>query len=97
MNYVLHPDAETDLQEAAEFYRKQAGNQLALAFVDEFERSVKLLLEHPQLGPIWRNGRRRMVMRRFPYSVIYHVVDEQIRVLAVAHHSRRPGYWQDRD
>lgn len=36
-------------------------------------------------------------MRHFPYSVIYHVVDEQIRILAVAHHSRRPSYWQDRD
>ena len=97
MNYHLHPDAEVDLREASEFYRKRAGNELALMFIAEFEYSVSLLLEHPTLGAIWRNGRRHLVMRRFPYSLIYNVVDQQLRVLAVAHHSRRPGYWQDRN
>ena len=97
MTYYLHPDAEADLREAAEFYRKRAGNELALTFIAEFEYSISLLLEHPVLGAIWRNGRRRLVMRRFPYSLIYNVVDQQLRILAVAHHSRRPGYWQDRN
>jgi plasmid stabilization system protein ParE len=97
MNYHLHPDAEVDLREAAEFYRKRAGNELALTFIAEFEYSISLLLEHPTLGAMWRNGRRRFVMRRFPYSLIYNVVDQQIRILAVAHQSRRPGYWKDRN
>ena len=96
MNYYLHPDAEEDLREAAEFYRKRAGNELAQALLAEFEQSVNILLKHPTLGPIWRNGRRRLVMRRFPYSLIYSVVDQQIRILAVAHQSRRPDYWRDR-
>ena len=97
MTYHLHPDAEVDLREAAKFYRKRAGNELALTFIAEFEYSVSLLLEYPTLGAIWRNGRRRFVMRRFPYSLIHNATDQQIRILAVAHHSRRPGYWQDRD
>jgi toxin ParE1/3/4 len=97
MTYHLHPDAEVDLREAAEFYRRRAGNDLALTFIAEFEYSVSLLLEYPTLGAIWRNGRRRFVMRRFPYSLIYNATDQQIRILAMAHHSRRPGYWQDRD
>jgi toxin ParE1/3/4 len=97
MTYQLHPDAEADLRGAAEFYRKRAGNNLALTFIAEFEYSVNFLLEHPTLGALWRNGRRRFVMRRFPYSLIYITVDQQIRILAVAHHSRRPGYWRDRD
>lgn len=33
-------------------------------------------------------------MRRFPYSVVYHLSGEVIRVIAVAHQSRRPGYWR---
>ncbi|MBI3775205.1 MAG: hypothetical protein HY273_06575 [Gammaproteobacteria bacterium] len=45
---------------------------------------------------MWRNGKRRYVMQRFPYSLIYTVSSEEIRILAVAHHSRRPGYWQGR-
>ena len=52
MTYHLHPDAEVDLREAAEFYRKRAGNELALTFIAEFEYSVSLLLDHPTLGAI---------------------------------------------
>jgi hypothetical protein len=35
-------------------------------------------------------------MRRFPYSLIYTVIGDEVRILAVAHHSRRPGYWRGR-
>ena len=96
MRYRLHPEASEDLREAAEFYRERAGNALPLALLDDFERAVGLLLEHPGLGPIWRHGRRRWLLTRFPYSLIYTVVGDEIRILAVAHHSRRPGYWRGR-
>ena len=36
-------------------------------------------------------------MKHFPYSVIYIVAGDEIQVLAVAHHSRRPGYWLKRE
>ncbi len=35
-------------------------------------------------------------MERFPYSVMYSVVGNVIRVLAVAHDRRRPFYWSRR-
>jgi len=62
----------------------------------EFEYSVSLLLQYPGLGAIWRYGKRRLVMRRFRHALIYTVIGDQIRILAVAHHSRRPGYWRGR-
>jgi hypothetical protein len=45
---------------------------------------------------LWRNGRRRFSLRRFPYSVIYYLRDDELRVVAIAHHRQRPGYWADR-
>ena len=53
MNYRLHPGAQEDLREAAEFYREQAGTALSQSFLAEFERSVGLLLQHPGLGAMW--------------------------------------------
>ena len=97
MNYWLHPGAREDLREAAEFHREQAGTTLSQSFLAEFEHSVGFLLQHPGPGAIWHHGKRRLVTRRFPFSVVYTVVGEEVRILAVAHHSRRPWIlaWQE--
>ena len=96
MRYWLHPEAVTDLRDAAEFYRNRADTTLSQSLLAEFEQSVALLLQHPGLGAIWRNGRRRLLMKRFPYSLIYTVAGEQIQILAIAHQSRKPDYWRNR-
>lgn len=96
MIYWLHPDAASDLREAAEYYRERAGITIAQAFFGDFEHALTLLLEHPLLGAQWRQGKRRLVMRHFPYSIIYSIAAQGIQVLAVAHQSRRPGYWRKR-
>jgi hypothetical protein len=33
---------------------------------------------------------------RVPYSLFFKVNTDEVVILAVAHHSRRPGYWIDR-
>ena len=97
MNYSLHPEAQADLRDAAEFYRNRAGNSLSQSFLAEFEQSINILLQHPGLGSPWRRrGRRRYLMKRFPYSLAYTVSAEEIHILAIAHQSRRPGYWRGR-
>ena len=97
MKYSLHPEALGDLRDAASFYQEQAGTSLSQPFLAEFEQSINKLLRYPALGSPWRGrGRRRYLMRRFPYSLVYTVSGDELRVLAVAHHSRRPGYWAGR-
>ena len=93
----MHPEALGDLRDAASFYVEQAGTSLPQSFLAEFEQSINKLLLHPALGSPWRGkGRRRYLMKHFPYSLVYTVAREEIRILAVAHHSRRPGYWAHR-
>jgi len=96
MRYSLHPKAENDLREAASFYRDRAELALSQALLTEFERSIHLLLQHPLLGAKWRHGKRRLLMKHFPYSLVYIVVGDEIQILAVAHQSRHPGYWRKR-
>ena len=41
-------------------------------------------------------GVRRFLLRRFPFAIVYLELEAEIRVLAVAHGSREPGYWRRR-
>lgn len=40
---------------------------------------------------------RRAKIARFPYVVVYEVRDDETLIIAVAHTSREPGYWEDRE
>lgn len=96
MKLVIVPPALAELHDAATFYTEKANTALGLAFVAEFERAAKLVLENPKIGAIYRGTRRRYLFRRFPYSIIYQVTVDELRVIAEAHQRRRPGYWSER-
>jgi toxin ParE1/3/4 len=93
---ALTAAAEQDLVEGAAFYAREADAGLARAFIAEFERSGTLLLEQPRLGAVWRGAVRKLPLRRFPFSLVYDLKEGTVRGLAIAHHRRRPGYWNDR-
>jgi plasmid stabilization system protein ParE len=93
---VILPAALAELHHAAEFYTASANLELGLAFLAEFERGVNAILTNPKIGAVFRGARRRYLLRRFPYSIIYQLSSEELRVIAVAHQRRRPGYWAGR-
>lgn len=39
---------------------------------------------------------KRLALRRFPYDIVVREFFDEIIVIAIAHHSRRPGYWRNR-
>lgn len=41
-------------------------------------------------------GVRRLILERFPYDIVAIELPEETVVIAVAHHSRKPGYWLER-
>ena len=96
MKLVIASMALAELRDATEFYTLKANADLGLAFVAEFERAANLVFANPQLGSVFHGTRRRFFLRRFPYSIIYQLTNDELRILAVAHHRRRPGYWAQR-
>jgi plasmid stabilization system protein ParE len=96
MKITLHPSAEQDLREAAEFYEREGSPLVASRFVAEFRRLVSLVAQNPQMGSPRSNGRRALLMRVFPYSVIYRATVDEILILVVKHDGRRPGYGRRR-
>jgi toxin ParE1/3/4 len=47
-------------------------------------------------GSLAEHNTRRVLLKKFPFSVIYRPEPDGIVIFAVAHQSRRPGYWRGR-
>jgi plasmid stabilization system protein ParE len=39
---------------------------------------------------------RRARLHKFPFMILYQLLEDEIYVFAVAHTSQRPGYWRSR-
>ena len=55
-----------------------------------------LLRAHARIGKRVGKEARSLCVNDFPYSLIYLIESEEIIVVAVAHHSRRPDHWLNR-
>ena len=89
--------ASAELAEAVRWYESRRTG-LGADFYDAVVRTIERIRAHPEIGTP-RTGRlpsREFRVDRFPYKVVYRVRDEDIYVVAIAHTSRRPGYWQHR-
>jgi toxin ParE1/3/4 len=95
--FFLSPEAEDELADGATFYTGRAGASVSAAFLSEFNRAAQLLVMHPGLGTPTSRNRRLFPLRRFPYSLLYRVEDDCVRIVAVTHHRRRPNYWRGRE
>ena len=92
----LEEEAEAEYLEASRTYASEA-DTLADEFEDEVERCAVLIVKHPKAAPFVRGKKVRCkVLHRFPYSLFYAVETDRIQIVAVAHQSRRPGYWRHR-
>ena len=89
---TFHEDAETEMKEAARYYEERALG-LGMSFLDAIEEAVDQVLANPEAYQLVGDDVRHKILRRFPYSVLYAIEPDRIRVMAVAHQKRRPGYW----
>lgn len=92
--------AAIEAAEAAAWYETRRRG-LGGDFRSEFKVALDQLCEGPLPGSPWPSrlsdrGIRRVLMKRFPFSVVFVTMREEAVVLAVAHHRRRPGYWRQR-
>lgn len=96
MKAEFDPAAEQELIASIHRYLVEAGPLQADGFGNEIKRVVDLLLVLPKLGTPGSQGTRAIPLRRYPYSLHHRIERDVIRIFAVAHHSRRPGYWAKR-
>lgn len=96
MRIEYHPAASQELIDATGYLEVQEAG-LGLRFLGAFNLSLMSIAARPKLWRADSAGRRKYCVKRFPHHIIYKLKDNAIFVLAVAHTSRRPKYWKNRD
>jgi mRNA-degrading endonuclease RelE of RelBE toxin-antitoxin system len=96
MNVRFHRLADHEARDARRWYeRRRLG--LGDDFVTELERAVARIIAAPDRPRLFAGRFRSARLRRFPYRLIYEIIDAAtVQVVAVAHDWRRPGYWSRR-
>ena len=97
MNLRIHRLAVAEIDHEVDYYEsRQAG--LGTELENEIDAAFSLILQFPEAAPQWRErpDRRVAVLDRFPFTLPYQIVGEDVVILALAHTSRRPGYWSRR-
>lgn len=93
----LHPEAVEEVDEALRFYGERTADGIADDLKGRINSALDDIARWPRRHPYWQKTRyQRCVLSRFPYVIIYEEEPARLHVLAVAHTSRRPGYWRSR-
>lgn len=93
---AFHPDAKAELREAVEFYEgRRAG--LGREFRINIEQALERISNAPRRNAFYKQTPIRFcLIRRFPYAVYFAEQPNRIWIVAIAHGSKRPGYWRYR-
>jgi hypothetical protein len=85
----FHFEAEQELLEHEAWYRQRSEVAAQGSCLNSSTLS-------PERWPVGRRGEHRYVFPRYPFTLLYRIGANEIFVTAVAHQSRRPGYWHQR-
>lgn len=96
----LHEAAAEEAIDAAAWYEQEHAG-LGMEFARALEAVLDLLEEGmvrpaKMPGAAGARGAKRLILRRFPYDLVVQELSDEVLVVAVAHQSRRPGYWRGR-
>lgn len=93
-------EAEEEAHASAVWYDEQMVG-LGDDFLDELVSALQQIEDDPDRFPKLEIAKseqiRRCRLNRFPYLIIFEILEAEIVVLAVAHAKRRPNYWRKRD
>lgn len=92
-------EADAEYRLAGRWYEDRRG-RLGLEFFDAVDATIDQIVAMPRAGVLVPRlppdlPVRRRAVTRFPYHVVY-LVATPIRILAIAHDRRKPGYWASR-
>ena len=91
--------ASQDIDDALNYYWTEAGETVALRFIDAVEAALRHLSAHPSSGSLRfayeldLPGLRAWPLHQFPWLVFYSETDQQVDVWRVLHGRRDIPAW----
>ena len=90
MRVVFRPEARGDVMQARDWYERQSAG-LGSEFVRALEAAVAAAQRSRDAFPSILGDFRRVLLRRFPYSLVYQLEGDAMVVLACFHQRRNPS------
>jgi plasmid stabilization system protein ParE len=81
---VYRAEAEQDIAAVAEWYEDR-GESLVAEFLRAFDAAIASISRNPEQYPQVHPRVRRALLRRFPYSILYSLTEEDVVVLGCMH------------
>ena len=92
---IFLPGAQADYEQALQWYHDRSP-QASTNFETAIEAAIAAIVAKPERWATLGQSHRRYIVDGFPHSIVYRIDPNAIMVVAVAHGSRRPGYWKRR-
>jgi toxin ParE1/3/4 len=93
--YRFHLEAWQEFEAADDWYLTRSPDA-SLEFLSDVHDALEDISVSPRRWPTHLHGTRRLVLQRFPFSIVYLEDSEVVTIVAVAHSKRKPGYWRGR-
>ena len=90
MRILFRPQARNEALEAQVWYESRAAG-LGLEFARAIDAAVAGAVRNPAAFAAVTGSCRRILLRRFPFSLVYRVRGDEFLVIAVFHHRRDPS------
>lgn len=94
--------ALVDIEAAADYYADEAGEEIALRFIDALDAAFSAIARNPAMGsPRYQQeldlpGLRHQLVRGFPFLIFYVELEDRIDIWRVLHaHRDIPGTMAD--
>ena len=94
---IISEETELDIEDAFEWYRIR-NPQLGSEFVRAIDTAISRIGNNPFAYPKIQRQSRRILLHRFPYSLLYTINEEEnlISIIGCFHSKRDPKILNDR-
>lgn len=87
--------ARRDFDESFDWYAERS-TQAAERFVDAVNAALEKVATNPTQFTSADGVHRECPVKKFPFRIVYRLVEDRVLVVAIAHAKRRPGFWRKR-